>query len=298
MESWSFPNWFARSSPFLVALVALVGLGLSFFILVLPAAGGNLADRADVSAAIATMFALIAAIVAVSAAVWVTTSNYRAEQNAKKDIPRIRATLQSIMYKGALDQRITPNIFEMEREAVSEFVSSTTSWGLRKWVAMRTPPATGTPDPWNGFFLRTTSLLLACEPPEDRHAILTSASALDGLLGTLEKRDIKTIITLAGDLTGDIGTPAAVSLGDRDVLLSSVAAVYGESDRDQTPWKFRHLKQKGVNDPNVDMFVAVFDDDTEALKASLEAGADTSVTDKQVLAAHEAELADFRPRPS
>lgn len=65
------------------------------------------------------------------------------------------------------------------------------------------------------------------------------------------------------------------------------------ADANETARKFRHLQSKGVADPNVDMFVAVFDNDTVALKAALEAGADTSITDNQVLAAHASELVDF-----
>jgi hypothetical protein len=67
-------------------------------------------------------------------------------------------------------------------------------------------------------------------------------------------------------------------------------------DADDTiEWKFKHLKKKGVEDPNVDMFVAVFDDDVELLKSALAAGADRSITDNQVLGTYRDELADFNP---
>jgi hypothetical protein len=57
--------------------------------------------------------------------------------------------------------------------------------------------------------------------------------------------------------------------------------------------KLRYLKRKGVVDPNVDMFVGVLDDEIEVVRAALEAGADTAITDKQVLAAHAADLVDY-----
>ena len=56
---------------------------------------------------------------------------------------------------------------------------------------------------------------------------------------------------------------------------------------------FQHLKAKGVNDPNVDLFLALIDDDAEALKAAIDAGADPNITDRQVLSAHAADLADL-----
>lgn len=61
-------------------------------------------------------------------------------------------------------------------------------------------------------------------------------------------------------------------------------------------WKIRHLKRKGVADPNVDLFVAVADNDLAAARAALEAGADPNITDRKVIDAHRLVLADFDPK--
>jgi hypothetical protein len=61
-------------------------------------------------------------------------------------------------------------------------------------------------------------------------------------------------------------------------------------------WKIRHLKKKGVVDPNVDLFMGVFDDKVEVVKAALDAGADTSITDTQVIHQHAFDLVDFDPK--
>jgi len=45
----------------------------------------------------------------------------------------------------------------------------------------------------------------------------------------------------------------------------------------------RKLKEAGVNDPRVDLFVAVFDNDIESVKDALFRGADKSVTDAWLL---------------
>jgi hypothetical protein len=49
---------------------------------------------------------------------------------------------------------------------------------------------------------------------------------------------------------------------------------------------FRKIEAGGVDDPDVDVFIAVFegDDSIDALKDALARGADPNVTDKQVLA--------------
>lgn len=60
--------------------------------------------------------------------------------------------------------------------------------------------------------------------------------------------------------------------------------------------KIRHLKKKGVVDPNVDLFIGVLDNDPTAVQAALEAGADVNITDNDVVAAHRLELADFDPK--
>ncbi|HJP89842.1 MAG TPA: hypothetical protein VJ850_12475 [Candidatus Limnocylindrales bacterium] len=60
--------------------------------------------------------------------------------------------------------------------------------------------------------------------------------------------------------------------------------------------KVRHLQKLGVNDPNVDMFVGLYDRNVDAVRAALEAGADVSLRDTQVIAQHEDELRDFDAR--
>jgi hypothetical protein len=58
---------------------------------------------------------------------------------------------------------------------------------------------------------------------------------------------------------------------------------------------FQHLKRKGVQDPNVDFWIATLELDEAAMKAALDAGADVNATVGDVLATHEQELSDFNP---
>ena len=314
MSIWSYLSYrIASNSPLLVAALAIVGLSLSIGILLVPAAGDDLAARASVSTAIATVFALFAAIVAVSAGVWVTSSDYRAREAVKTDTARLRVALKIILYKSAVLSQKSPSTinpasdtFKAEREFLSEFALSTTSFAYMSWALAVTEDAkAGTPDQRRILFLAIASLVEACEPPVDRAGVATWAVQVDSILASMEAGDLKRITdsvnfaeTLAGEDRTKIARTVESAVGSSDALLGAMGNVYGREQHEgetaeATEAKFRHLQNKGVNDPNVDMFVAVFANDTEALKAALESGADTSIGDAQVLAGYKAELADF-----
>jgi hypothetical protein len=112
--------------------------------------------------------------------------------------------------------------------------------------------------------------------------MFTWALEVEAQLVRLNRTKINEISSNMADLAGALGT----ALRSTDTDLADQARIVSST---------YFLKRTGVVDPNVDMFVAIFDNDVEALKAALEAGADQSITDTQVLAAHEAELADFDP---
>jgi hypothetical protein len=94
----------------------------------------------------------------------------------------------------------------------------------------------------------------------------------------------------------------AVNIRTGEVVHKETIEVGGKEDRDELDrmdsgrlWMFQHLKRKGVQDPNVDFWIAVLQGDDTALKAAVDAGADVNATDSDVLAAHQQELSDFNP---
>jgi hypothetical protein len=294
-------NRFARRSSLIVALLATVGFLVALYLLWWPGAGDTFADRANVSSAVATMFALFAAIVAITAAVWVTTSDYKAEQAVKADTAKIRAALRSIMMKGVWLHQKGPlqgagRDFECERETLNKFLSSITAYGYWHWVEGRSASTPeGAKQPWSVFFLHLVALVDACGRNGSVRAAVEHAVKLEEALEKLHRGDIEEITGHVADLAGALGTATA----SKDPMLRGIREVYGTtpSDEAETRAKFRFLKRKGVVDPNVDMWVALYGQDTDALAAALARGADTGATDKQVLAAHEADLKDFDSTP-
>lgn len=67
----------------------------------------------------------------------------------------------------------------------------------------------------------------------------------------------------------------------------SLASIRGANT---THEKLKSLKAKGIHDPDVDLFLAVFDNDVDRLKAALKEGANPNVTDTEVLRRHQLEL--------
>jgi hypothetical protein len=285
----------ARNSGWLIYLFAIAGLLTSVVILFggglsLP---GNIVDRAQISGAIGGLFALIVAIVAISAAIWMNTSDFKAEQGVTSDTARVRAALRSILIKGvqleSAQREATTSTFKEEQKVINEFLTSTTAFGYWSWVDHRNIQAGHSSEAWRLFFFHFARLLGACQPPHDHDLLLSSAVAIEDLLATLSRRDVDTISSYVADLTGALGAASASS----HWALAALAQRYAE--KPNAIGKFRHLERKGVSSPNVELFIAVFTDDEERLKRAFAAGADDSLTEAEVLAAYQSQLADFDP---
>jgi hypothetical protein len=212
----AFYDFVTKWSQALVFVLSIVGITLAVVILAPWALDKGLADRANISTAVATVFALFAAFFALSAGLWVTTTDYRAQQAAKRDTAWIRATVQSMFdkadakipspRKGQPGSRI--DTFKAEREAMNEFVLTTTAFGYRKWIVtrlleqQRAEKQGAFDDPWVHFFPQLTYLMEASQPPANTEAVKLLSAHLQVLLNKLEPKDLLRISSLAGNLTG------------------------------------------------------------------------------------------------
>jgi hypothetical protein len=220
-------NRFSQLSPGLVAILAVVGIFVSIFFLLWSRVGTDLGDRANVSTAVATMFALFAAIAAVSSLVWVESSDYRAQQSVKADTARLRAALRSIMVKTAVltqysdkpDHRTCID-FKDERDAIHQFLGSTTAFGYWVWIEKRGVEARGVgkSNPWGSFFARFAYLLNEC----DANGMTVHAVQIEKFLASLRREDVHQISTDMTDLAGVLGTAKEST----DTLLAGIAATY------------------------------------------------------------------------
>jgi hypothetical protein len=356
--------------PNFVILLATLGLVVSLGILVNPLGLENIGERAQVSSAVSTLFALTAGIIAIAAAQWFGSSDFKAQEAVKADIARVLASLRSIMVKTAVmtqvDQsRETGLDFDAERKILNNFLSSTTAFAFWSWVAERDESTgAGTPEAWRLFFFTITQLLetnqrgrlialdvdraelvsnvqetdlvktrmsprradigrtisdLRARDEAERAMMVAYAASLEVLLTSLHPGDVRAIGRNLVDLPEAIArfkdtsrlpeihayvkqSPFSKGLAHPTRIMKPIK-LNGEdqmsSQGDLNLRKFQHIKSKGINDPNVDMFIAVLEPGAETperldrLRTALAAGADRSMTDAVLLARYAAELTDF-----
>ncbi|HJP89841.1 MAG TPA: hypothetical protein VJ850_12470 [Candidatus Limnocylindrales bacterium] len=230
-------RWIARNSGWLVAVLAVLGLLSAAYVLAsgpfaLPT---DLADRAPISGSVGGLFALLAAIVAISTASWINSSDFKAEQEVKADSSRLRASLRMILIKGAGltasgVSRDPAEVFDKELETISAFVNSTTGFGYWSHVEKRSEQKEkggGGGEDWRIFFLYVAQLL-DCASDKDRlGTLLHSAAWLDALLADMTTADIDAISRYVADLTGALGKAEA----SKDTLLAGMAKTYGRGSK-------------------------------------------------------------------
>jgi hypothetical protein len=235
---YSIARLIARNSGWLVAILALIGLGIAAYIIFI--AGPfqmptDITDRAPVGGAIGGLFGLLAAIVAISAAMWINSSDFKAEQAVKKDTAMLRASLRMILIKGAgLTQsgeiKNPAEVFKDELEGVACFANSTTGFGFWSHVENRSEEREakgGGGEDWRVFYLYMAQLLDAGSGPGKIGTLLHSAAWLEELLATLTTSDIDDISRYVSNLTGALGKARA----SKDGLLQGMAKTYGRGSK-------------------------------------------------------------------
>lgn len=284
-----------------VLVLASLSCVVSVLILIWPFKGDVLSNRATVSASVSGAFSLMAGIIAILVTARVSSSDYQAEQALKADTAQLLAGLRSIAVKGAWlsqkSQSATWHLdFKREREIINNFLSSTSAFAYWSWVGERGSTAGSMSEEWRVFFLYLVETLDSEDT--DFRTMIRRAVAIEKLLTGLEERDMRRLSGYVSDLSEAV-SKFEKSGDSKDVLVKGIYSVYGE-DREQKRETFirmlEHLKQKGVKDPNLDLWLAVSTpgDNVEQAKAAVAAGADISMTDGQLLAKYAAELQDFK----
>jgi hypothetical protein len=284
----------------LVLILAILSGLLALVVLILPLgnAGSELSNRATVSSAVSTTFALISGVIAILVTARVSSTDYQAEQNVKADTAKLLASLRSIMLKGALFSQKAAKTnaapdFTNELKSINEFLSSTTAFAFWSWEGYKSALAEERPESWRLFFMYLAELL---DSKDNFRNMISRAVEIETLLTSLTKKDIRRISQYTSDLAKAVGK--FQESRTNSLLINAVASVYEKrGDANATLQMFLHLKKKGVEDPNIDMFIAVMSpedpENTKKLQAALEAGADPSVTDSELIQKYQTQLKDF-----
>jgi hypothetical protein len=287
-----------------VVFLAWLSFGTSLIILFSPlgSAGQELAARGTLSGAVSGVFAIILGIIAIIVATRVHSSDYKAEEDVKAQTAQLLACMRSITLKGIVNSQKPTNAthpitFTKEKEVINSFLSSTTAFAYWSWISYKSERAApGQPEEWRIFFLNVAGILDS-DDSLDFRKMIAGALAIENLLTGLSEADVQKISGYVSNLSRAFGKFRQ----SRDFLIDSAKEVYSRTNPELIRDKLLHLKNEGVNDPTIDLFLEVLDpagespESVKRVKAALDAGADGSMTDGALLAKYEAHLRNFVP---
>jgi len=276
--------------------LAMLSFVAAVFILLQPlgSAGEEYAQRGSLSSAVSTGFALVLSIIAVILTARVSSSDFRAEQETKTHTAELLASLRSIIAKGALGGPlgIAEGLdFSHERQRINEFLNSTTAFAFWSWEAEAGRRAGERPEEWRAFFLYLLEILGSPEPA----LVVNRAVAVERLLTGLSRRDILRIAGKNSNLASAI--PDFERSRVESATIGPAATVYAPATDDpQASFRARLVflkEERGIDDPDLDMFLAAMDGDEVGLRSALERGANAQLRDAALLARYREQLADF-----
>ena len=249
----------------------------------------------EVSIAI-SLLALLASVFSTYLSVRTSTTlqsaDYQAYQKFKADTTRLLSTFRSIIHKATLStQGGEPLDFTTEKNYVNEFLSSTTAFAYHAWVAEKSKRATEAGkqgEAWRVFFLQLVNLSRSDTPLK----MGKIAADLELLFNSLSEEDLEEIATYLSDLP--TGIRKVFEGREHDPLVQAFVELYGrqpsEADSKKDLAKLHQLRKLGVNDPDVDLFVAVMTDNLELAKQARERGANLNATLGQVFSKYKEQL--------
>lgn len=273
------------------AAFALIVFGVTVAAVMFLAEGTWLTQMKDRGDSVAVVLAVVALMLGALSMLTVfvsESSDYRALQALKADLAKLLVALNTILINEAMrrGQGAAAHPFSAEKTAVHEFLNSTSALGMYALIADRSRTAGDAPSKWRVLPMHLWEVVIR----DDRHGVAMHAAQAQAVLKTLRPADLHFMMRHLSDLVRGISEFKVAQ--SRDPLVSAMLDTLTprEASRDVVESKMRALQATGVADPDVDLFVAVFDRDEAGLSAALAAGADQTQTDAAVLARHGARL--------
>jgi hypothetical protein len=271
-------------------IALLVGVGLFFAPF---GVSQNLANRGTAAAALVSGFAVVMTALALVATVRVESSDFRAEERVKEDLARLLASLRSIYLKAAwltqqqdqMDSRHA-SLFDGEREVLQGFLNSTTASAFYALEGRKSAESGSRPEEWRVFSLYVIDILRS-PMPKAYQLVARRAVRAEHLLTQLRREDIAALSADVSDLA------KAVEDFDRHrsetVLARAAYEAYGGEDDEEAANRsamdrFKELKSRGIEDPDIDLFLGV---DLASVQKAVDAGANVNVTIGEVLSRYE-----------
>jgi hypothetical protein len=252
------------------------------------------------SQAISTLFALVLGLIAVIVAVRVESADHAATEEVKTKTLELLSVLynehQRTRLHGFRNQQFSRNepyaVDVQTARVVSSFMASTSHFAYLCYAADKSREAKGKGEEWRTYWLHIDDLRYA----GSIGVVHNATRALLAMLSNLTRDDFRAVAKHLVDL--EDATDHFKEFIAEDVLARSGSLASEPEEVDTTEDDFRairaYLKVRGQSDPDVDCFVAVFDNDVDLLKDALERGANPAASSGEVLSRHSEALKAIR----
>lgn len=222
------------------------------------------------------------------------TSDFRLSQKVKDDTLELLSTLRALHIKAIhYTQGLRGLTITLEKEKLNSFLLTPTAFAYNVWVGQKSKLSGGRPEEWRIFFLRLTQIL----NEESSFNAGCIAVELEELFDTLNEDDFELITSYLRDI------PEALqklkSFRQYDVAIQAFMNVCKgrrqnvDSEHNSFERKILFLKEKGITDPNIDLFLGILENKEDLVKSALDNGADPSLTDAQLIEKYKDELKEF-----
>lgn len=232
-------------------------------------------NQTDNAVAVLTAVALILGVLALVIALIVESADYKAQQNLKTDIANLLISLNWMLLDAGLTagQGSKPADLDIERSRVREFLNSTSGFALYGLVHDKSREAGDRGSPWRILFAQLWEIATTSDASARLHRALDAQATLK----LLTRKDLRAMAQRLQNIESGIALFSKTQA--EDVLITATTQVFMKEPEIPLGDFLRRLNSAGVVDHDVDLFLGVLNDDADAVKSALDAGADPHVTE-------------------
>lgn len=240
----------------------------------------------------AMVISILSALSSARTSYQVNGSGFRASHALLTDLATLLAALRSISVKGAMvmgEQRKTPIPIDTELATLRTFLTSTS--GLAVSLYAGKIGSVGAPDDpragaWRVLRMNFTNLAaMTLTTASDNQVAGVQALEIERTLSALNRKSIKGIRHEIKNLPNVLSSLA--DSRQHDVLLKALDEVTAkrktEADFGTERQRLRQLKTSGIDDAELDLWLAMLENDLPAGKDALARGADPNISLGKVL---------------
>ena len=220
----------------------------------------------------------------------IATSEFRAVEQVKSDTVKLISAFRSLILKGVwATQGVKNQQIEHELQIIREFMLGTTGLAYHSWVAHKSKVAGEKPEQWRTFYLQMSRLVAT----KNAYDAATIASKLEDLITKLDAQDFIKIASFLNDIP-KLLEDLRVSRKE-DVLIRAFIehTLEKEIDPDIFQAFIAYLVSLKINDPDVETFYAVMENDRILLEKALKKGGNPNITDNEIIKRYDAEYKKF-----